>query len=67
MSVLTGAHFFAGIFAGVGYAALFGLGALRLSGRAAAAAQPVRWIGALGDRPPHSAARPAGAGVAASA
>lgn len=47
---LTGLHFFAGIFAGVGYAALFGLLAHRLSGRAAAAARPVQWLAALGRR-----------------
>ncbi|MFD3684261.1 DUF418 domain-containing protein [Nocardiopsis sp. NPDC058631] len=50
VSVLTGVHFFAGTFTGVGYAALFGLVAHRLSGRAAATAWPVRWIGALGRR-----------------
>jgi uncharacterized membrane protein YeiB len=50
VSALTGVHFFAGIFTGVGYAALFGLVAHRLSGRAAATARPVRWIGALGRR-----------------
>ncbi|MES0836807.1 DUF418 domain-containing protein [Nocardiopsis tropica] len=50
VSVLTGVHFVAGIFTGVGYAALFGLVAHRLSGRAAATARPVRWIGALGRR-----------------
>lgn len=50
VSVLTGAHFVAGIFTGVGYAALFGLVAHRLDGRAAATAWPVRWIGALGRR-----------------
>ncbi|PSK93605.1 putative membrane protein YeiB [Murinocardiopsis flavida] len=48
--VLTGVHFFAGTFTGVGYAALFGLLAHWLSGRAAAAARPVRWLGALGRR-----------------
>ncbi|PDP85008.1 hypothetical protein CQJ94_24870 [Glycomyces fuscus] len=48
--VLTGVHFFAGIFTGVGYAALFGLLAHRLGERATATARPVRWIGALGRR-----------------
>lgn len=50
VSVLTGVHFYAGIFTGVGYAALFGLVAHRLSGRAAATARPVQWVGALGRR-----------------
>jgi uncharacterized protein len=49
-TVLLSLHFFAGIFTGVGYAALFGLVAHRLSGRAAASSRPVRWIGALGRR-----------------
>ncbi len=49
-SALTGLHFYAGIFTGVGYAALFGLLAHRLSGRAAATSRPVRWLGALGRR-----------------
>ncbi|KOX15510.1 DUF418 domain-containing protein [Nocardiopsis sp. NRRL B-16309] len=40
----------AGIFTGVGYAALFGLVAHWLGGRAAAMAWPVRWLGALGRR-----------------
>lgn len=50
VTVLSTLHFFAGIFTGVGYAALFGLIAHRLSGRAAASGRPVRWIGALGRR-----------------
>ncbi len=49
-TALSSLHFFAGIFTGVGYAALFGLIAHRLSGRAAASSRPVRWIGALGRR-----------------
>jgi uncharacterized protein len=47
-TALSTLHFFAGIFTGVGYAALFGLIAHRLSGRAATSSRPVRWIGALG-------------------
>jgi len=43
-------NFFTGIFTGVGYAALFGLVAHRLSGRAAVHSRPVRWISALGRR-----------------
>ncbi len=49
-TALSTLHFFAGIFTGVGYAALFGLIAHRLSGRAAASGRPVRWISALGRR-----------------
>ena len=50
VSMLTGVHFYAGIFTGVGYAALFGLVAYRLSGSTAATARPVQWVGALGRR-----------------
>lgn len=50
VSVLAGVNFFVGIFTGVGYAALFGLVAHWLSGRAAATTGPVRWLGALGRR-----------------
>jgi uncharacterized protein len=50
VTVLSSLHFFAGIFTGVGYAALFGLVAHRLSVRATASSRPVRWIGALGRR-----------------
>ncbi|MFE1168518.1 DUF418 domain-containing protein [Nocardiopsis sp. NPDC058789] len=50
VSALTGLNFYTGIFTGVGYAALFGLVAHRLSGRAAATSLPVRWLGALGRR-----------------
>ncbi|RKS08555.1 putative membrane protein YeiB [Nocardiopsis sp. Huas11] len=50
VSMLAGVSFFVGIFTGVGYAALFGLVAHWLSGRAAATAWPVRWLGALGRR-----------------
>ncbi|MEU6128416.1 DUF418 domain-containing protein [Saccharopolyspora sp. NPDC047091] len=48
---LAGAvHFFAGIFAGVGYAALFGLVAHRMSLRGTDPAVPVRMLLALGRR-----------------
>lgn len=47
---LVNLHLFAGTFAGVGYAALFGLLAHRLSARSATTSAPVRWIGALGRR-----------------
>jgi uncharacterized membrane protein YeiB len=50
VSALTAVHFFAGVFTGVGYAALFGLLAHRAQGRAAATARPVRWLAALGRR-----------------
>lgn len=50
VTALTGLHFYAGIFTGVGYAALFGLLAHWMSGRAAASSRPVRWLGALGRR-----------------
>lgn len=50
VTALSSLHFFAGIFTGVGYAALFGLIAHRLSGRGAASGRPARWIGALGRR-----------------
>ncbi|MGO1974780.1 MAG: DUF418 domain-containing protein, partial [Propionibacteriaceae bacterium] len=43
-------HFFTGIFAGVGYAALFGLIGHRLGGRAASGSLPVRGLVALGRR-----------------
>ncbi|OZM81727.1 DUF418 domain-containing protein [Pseudonocardia sp. MH-G8] len=49
-TTLSNLHFFAGTFTGVGYAALFGLIAHRLSGHAAASSRPVRWVGALGRR-----------------
>ncbi|RUQ98336.1 DUF418 domain-containing protein [Labedella endophytica] len=47
---LVNVHLFAGTFAGIGYAALFGLIAHRLSVRSAITIAPVRWIGALGRR-----------------
>ena len=49
-SAMLNINFFTGIFTGVGYAALFGLVAHRLSGRAAVHSRPVRWISALGRR-----------------
>ncbi|MGJ9425934.1 DUF418 domain-containing protein [Nesterenkonia halotolerans] len=48
-STLVNLHMFAGTFAGIGYAALFGLIAHRLSSRRKTP-PPVRWIGALGRR-----------------
>ncbi|NWJ74317.1 DUF418 domain-containing protein [Pseudonocardia sp. ICBG1122] len=50
VGTLMGLHMFAGIFTGVGYAALFGLIAHRLSRRPHRSSGPVRWIGALGRR-----------------
>lgn len=49
-SMLEGLHFSSGIFAGIGYAALFGLLAHRLQDRAARESLPVRAISALGRR-----------------
>lgn len=49
-SALGGAHFYTGIFAGVGYAALFGLIAHRLDTRRARESLPVRAMVALGRR-----------------
>lgn len=50
VTALSSLHFFAGIFTGVGYAALFGLIAHRLSVRGAVSGRAARWIGALGRR-----------------
>ncbi|GAA1079343.1 DUF418 domain-containing protein [Nocardiopsis composta] len=49
-AVLSGLHFYTGIFAGVGYAALFGLIAHRITARGARELPPVRALVALGRR-----------------
>ncbi|MBR8741064.1 hypothetical protein DSY14_04855 [Nocardiopsis sp. MG754419] len=49
-TALGGAHFYTGIFAGVGYAALFGLIAHRIDTRRTREALPVRALVALGRR-----------------
>lgn len=49
-SALAGAHFYTGIFAGVGYAALFGLLVHRIDTRRTRDALPVRALVALGRR-----------------
>ncbi|TDQ47237.1 DUF418 domain-containing protein [Actinorugispora endophytica] len=49
-TVLSTAHFFTGIFTGVGYAALFGLVAHRITTRGARDSLPVRGLVALGRR-----------------
>lgn len=50
LAVFGTVHFFAGIPAGVGYAALFGLVAHRITARGASPARPVRALVALGRR-----------------
>ncbi|MFW5417752.1 DUF418 domain-containing protein [Nocardiopsis sp. CNT-189] len=49
-AALSGLHFYTGIFTGVGYAALFGLIAHRITARGARDLPPVRALAALGRR-----------------